>query len=82
MNSQKIISLAAATSGSDCINRDFGDSSYILASTVLNSMPAPSASLNMNSYKITNLANATQASDALNQQTGDARYYAQTVTLD
>jgi len=67
MNSQKITGLATPTLSSDCINRDYGDNSFISSSTALNAISAPSSSVSLNNYKITNLANATLASDALNR---------------
>jgi len=67
MNSLKITSLANPTQSSDCINREYGDNSFISSSTTLNAITAPTSSVSLNSNKITNLANATLASDALNR---------------
>ena len=75
MNSQKITSLADATTATDALNRQTGDARYYLNTTTLNSITAPTSSVGLNSQKITSLADATAATDALNRQTGDARYY-------
>jgi len=64
-----------------------------LATTVLNSITAPTASLSLNSQKITNLATPTLNTDAatkayvdsnagITQANADLRYYLNTVTLN
>ena len=49
MNSQKITGLGTAAAGTDALNRDTADGRYYLATTTLNSITAPSASLSLNS---------------------------------
>lgn len=67
MNSQLITNLADATSDSDALNRQTGDGRYYQNSVALDSITAPTASLDLNSYKITTLSDATSATDALNR---------------
>ena len=61
MNSQSITNLANATLATDALNRQTGDSRYYLATTTLNSITAPSASLSLNSQNIINLLDPTTA---------------------
>ena len=81
MNSQKITGLAAATTGTDALNRTTADGRYYQSSVTLDGISAPLAAVSLNSQKIVDLANATLATDALNRQTGDARYYLATTPL-
>ena len=75
MNTQRITSVATATSGTDALNRDTADNRYYSNTVALNAITAPIASVSLNSQKITSLGDATTATDALNRQTGDSRYY-------
>ena len=63
MNSQKITSLADATSATDALNRQTADSRYYANTTTLNNITAPNASVDLNNQKITNLATPTTSTD-------------------
>jgi hypothetical protein len=64
LNGYKITSLANATTGTDALNQDSGDSRYYLNTTTLDNITTPTASLDMNNQKIVSIADATAAQDA------------------
>ncbi len=68
MNNQLITAIAAATSGTDGLNRDTADARYYLNTVTLDSITAPTASVSMNNHKITNLAAPTQNGDAVTKE--------------
>ena len=63
MNSNKITNLASATSAADALSRTAGDARFYLATLPLNSITAPTDSLDLNSQKITSLATPSNSSD-------------------
>ncbi len=52
LNSQKITSLADATSATDALNRQTADGRYYLATTPLNSITTAAGNVSLGGYKI------------------------------
>ena len=67
MNSFKIVDLGTATSSGDAMSRAATDARYYQNNVTLDSITAPTASLDLNAQKITGLANAAADTDALNR---------------
>jgi hypothetical protein len=57
--------LANATSDTDALNRQTGDSRYYLATTPLNSITAPTGNVSINDNKLTNVTAATTYKEAM-----------------
>lgn len=64
LNSHKLTNVSDATSATDALNRQTGDSRYYLNSTTLNSITTPTSDVSLNSNKITSLATPTISTDA------------------
>ena len=54
-----------ATSNSDALNRQTGDSRYYMNTTTLNNITLANSDLSVNSHKITDIANGTNPNDAV-----------------
>ena len=54
-----------ATSNSDALNRQTGDSRYYMNTTTLNNITLANSDLSVNSHKITDITNGTNPNDAV-----------------
>jgi hypothetical protein len=64
------------------LSRSENDTRYLLGTTTISTLPAPTTALSMNNQKITNLANATDLADALPFGQAESLFLSNGITLN